>query len=99
MYNESPKPWNKPDTTDGLFVMDETITVVKSVETPMQRQRRLDGTPHTVTGVMCDRPQGPQLTLDGLGGLEKSYHANTDDKDEDCDSPDDVMKAYMDKND
>ncbi len=91
MDHWNPRPLNKPDI-NGLFQMDERVTIVKSVETPMQRQRRIDGTPHTITGVMCDRPEGPSLTLDSL---EKSYSitAKDDDK-EPCDA-DAVMKAYL----
>ncbi len=89
----NPKTLLKPDT-NGLFQMDESVTIVKSVETPMQRQRRIDGTPHTVTGAMCLQPEGPQLTLDGL---EKSYSLTAkDDEKESCD-PDEVMKAYLER--
>ena len=62
----------------------------------MQRQRRLDGSPHTRHGASALRPLGPTLHL-GEDKLSKGYSLNVD-KDEDkkphCD-PDEIMKAYL----
>lgn len=99
MYNGSPKPLNKP-AQQGLFEVDDSVTVTKSVETPMQRQRRLDGTPHTVTGYMCNKPQGPELVLKSLSPQpEQSGITDTSPKMLTPLNPDDVLKAYMTKED
>ncbi len=92
----SSQPLNKPES-DGLFQIEDSVTVVKSVETSMQRQRREDGTPYTVGGATALRPLGPKLVLNSLS---KSYSLNAEEKDSDkhCD-PDEVLKAYMAKND
>ena len=46
MKHWNPKPL-RPESNNSLFVLeDENYKVVKS-ETAIQRQRRLDGTPHT----------------------------------------------------
>lgn len=95
MSHWAPKPLHDGDP-NGLFQLEESVTISKSVETPMQRQRRIDGTPHTKTGRTALKPRGPELQLDGLS---KSYSINADDdKKEHCD-PDEIMKAYLDKND
>lgn len=55
----------RPDP-NGLFAVDESVTLIKSVRTPMQRQRDLDGTPHTITGPTALRPPDPELVIEGL---------------------------------
>lgn len=85
----NPQSLMKPDE-NGLFQMNETVTVVKSVRTPMQRQRDADGTPHTITGRTALRPEGPKLTLDSLSKGCTAEASKEPDLDVDA-----VVKAYM----
>ena len=96
MSHWAPQPRMKADE-HGLFKMDESVTVVNKGLTPIQRQRRLDGTPHTVTGYQCDKPEDPVIYL-GSDKISKSS-LNADDHKEKtsaCD-PDEVIKAYLNK--
>jgi len=101
--NWHPQPLQKSDP-NGLFQVEDSVTVVKEVVTPMQRQRRLDGTPHTVGGRTALRPEGPKLELNSLKkGLspdpEQGGVLDTSPKMFTTLNPDEVIKAYLEKHD
>ena len=83
------KPAREPNT-NGLFVMDEEMTIVKKGLTPIQRQRAIDGTPHTITGTMAIKPDEPELYLEGHR-MSKSVKEDP----KPAYDPDAVVKAYL----
>lgn len=99
MKHWAPKPLRPASDQNGLFQLDNSVTVVNEAETPIQRQRRIDGTPHTVTGRLAHKPQGPELYL-GDDKVKKSYSSSLtacdEDKKETLDV-DAVVKAYLEK--
>lgn len=95
-YYWNPKPL-RPEPKDPLFKMEEAPTVVKAL-TPIQRQRQLDGTPVTVTGVLADRPADPRLTLDtklNKGSLVEKMDERPKQPKQDPQDPISVVKSYM----
>jgi hypothetical protein len=99
----APKPLVTADPA-GLFPVDDSYEVVKKGLTPMERQRRLDGTPHTKTGRTALRPEGPTLYL-GSERLSKGVKDSADCADpKDRKNPkpaldaDDVIKAFLKSN-
>lgn len=62
-YKDSPKPLRMADP-NPLFPMVDEGYVVKSLS-PMERQRRLDGTQHTMMRPSTLEPKGIDLYLSG----------------------------------
>lgn len=92
MKQWAPKPLRALNV-DGIFKISDEITVVKEVLNPMQRQRRIDGTPYTVGARTALRPEGPKLTLNNVK-IEKSQKIEKSNI-----NPDEIIKAYLNKND
>ena len=92
MSNWSPKPM-RPESKEQLFEMDDTVEVVKKSLTPMQRQRRKDGTPYTRGGATSLRPEGLALYL----GDDKVSKGSLDESgtSEPVLDPTEVVKAYL----
>lgn len=78
MSDWAPRP-RRPMGTDpgGIFEYDEAPVVIKS-QTPMQRQREMDGTPMTRSAHSSLRPAGPKLTLGDFEEVNKSVQTSHD---------------------
>ena len=88
-YKDSPKPLRKSDP-NPLFKEGDDGYVVKAL-TPLQRQRREDGTPHTKLRPSSIGARDYDLFI-GEDKVEKSVEAQATRDDID---PDEVIKAYM----
>lgn len=62
-YTGSPVS-KRPATTDSIFTSGDDTYVVKAV-TPMQHQRSIDGTLHSMDRVSALSPKGIDLFIDG----------------------------------
>jgi hypothetical protein len=62
-YTGSPVPY-RPATTDPIFSEGDDTYVVKAV-TPMQHQRSVDGSLHSMDRVSALSPKGPDIFLSG----------------------------------
>lgn len=97
-YKDSPQPLKKSDS-DPLFKEGDDGYIVKAVS-PIERQRKLDGTPHTSSHPNGIEPKGTELYI----GEDKISKASLPDAksvsaqmDNDID-PDEVVKAFMEAN-
>lgn len=92
----SPKPL-RPAAINPLFQMVESETVVKGLS-PIQRQRKEDGTPLTRGARTSLRPADPELTLrDDLvkGSIAEKFAKRPEQPKMDPVDPISVVKAYM----
>jgi hypothetical protein len=99
MSNWSPVPRNRPLLNEGIFKFDQEYSVEKSIQTPIERQRALDGTPVTRGGASALGPQVPNARL-SLGDFDKAnqFRAETIEKSRNAKpkvDPDAVVKAFM----
>lgn len=92
---DSPQPLRKSDS-DPLFKEGDDGYVVKALS-PIERQRKLDGTPHTSNRQSAFRPKDTELYI----GEDKISKASLPDaksvsaqSERDID-PDEVVKAFM----
>ena len=85
----------RPKSDNPIFEMHEPEIVIKG-QSPIERQRAKDGTPHTVTGVQCDSPKGPDLYL-GSDKISKSTKTPKPDVAELMKSinPAKIVKSYL----
>ena len=94
-YKDSPQPLRKSDS-DPLFNEGDDGYVVKAVS-PIERQRKLDGTPHTSSRPSAFKPKQTELYI----GSDKISKASLPDAKsvsaqmEDDVDPDEVVKAFM----
>lgn len=84
---------NRPKDPNPIFQMSEPETVIKG-QSPIERQRAEDGTPHTITGVPCDSPKGPTLYLGTE--VKKSVPVKREKEVTKSLDPAAVVKAYLD---
>ena len=87
-YKDSPKPLRKGDP-NPLFKMEEGDYVVKALS-PIERQRREDGTPYTtvIPSAVEPRERGLYLKEEKVTkSVEAAVHRDPD--------PDEVVKAFM----
>lgn len=83
---------NRPTSKNPLFVMYEPEIVSKS-RTPIQRQRDLDGTPHTTGGRYRLSPPDVELTLNPA--LIKSSMVEKIEEKKETKNPIDVVKSFL----
>lgn len=88
-WNDSPKPL-KPATTNPIFSEGEDTYVVKAV-TPMEHQRRLDGSLHSMNRKSALSPKGIDLYISG-DKVNKSETPLESDGPLDADG---IVKSYM----
>jgi hypothetical protein len=92
MKHWAPVPINRVDDPDGLFqIEDGPIHITKGL-TPIEHQRRMDGTPHTITGRMAVQPADTKLYLsdDKISKAGPECSPKTPEHD-----PDEIVKAYL----
>jgi len=89
-YKDSPKPLREIDPNPLFKVSDDGY--VTKASTPMERQRRADGTGYSMNRPSSVEPKDYDLYIKGdkvTKSIEGQEQAN----------PDDVIKAYMEKGD
>ncbi len=87
----------KPPADTSLFAIGEAEVVVRG-ESPIQRQRALDGTQHTKTGRTGLRPPEAELYLDGLSKAFPNPDVPEQTRDKEPGvrrTPDEVVKAFL----
>lgn len=93
---EAPRPLERPTSENPLFALVESDVVVRELS-PIQRQRHVDGTPHTRTGLTGLRPPEPTLYLEGISKGVGSDGVKDDRANPRPNlDPDSVVKAFLD---
>ena len=94
-YKDSPKPLRKSDPTP-LFKEADDGYIVRALS-PMERERRADGSQHTNNRGSALRPRGLDSSLYlGDDKIDKSTKSVSAQMESDVD-PDEVIKAFMNK--
>lgn len=79
----------RPIDPSPLFSFVDTPTTIHH-QSPMERQRAEDGSPHTIPGRMCVFPKDPELYLDGVAKSQEKALPPVEELD-----PETIVKSYL----